>query len=393
MTLTPDEVLLLNPNTGTLPIFRSRTDADITLGIYRRHSVLVTADGNPWDLSFSQGLFNMASDADMFLDDDALESKGAHLDGWAWAEGDLRWLPLYEAKLLSHWDHRYATYAGATEAQLSKGTLPRMTDAEHDDPTVEPLARYWVAAEDVAKALIDPRDPLKRSRWNRGWFLGWRDITNASNERTFIPCVLPHAAIGHVLPLAFLHMPSHVPWLHACWSSLIFDFIVRQKLSGTHVTFTLLQQFACPKPAKFARPTPWLSGAETLAAWITPRVLELSYTSYRLEAYAVDLGDDGPPFRWDPARRELIRAELDGAMFHVYGLTRPEVEHVLDSFFVVRKYEERDHGEFRTKRLVLAAYDAMAAAARTGTPYQTSVDPAPGSGPRHRPAIEERSHG
>ena len=38
-------------------------------------------------------------------------------------------------------------------------------------------------------------------------------------------------------------------------------------------------------------------------------------------------------------------------MFHLYGLTRAEVEHVLDSFFVVRKYEERDHGEFRTKRL------------------------------------------
>ncbi len=46
---------------------------------------------------------------------------------------------------------------------------------------------------------------------------------------------------------------------------------------------------------------------------------------------------------------------------HVNGLTRAETEHVLDSFLVVRKYEMRDHGEYRTRRLVLEAYDRMAA--------------------------------
>ena len=44
--LSPEEVLLLNPNTGTLPVFRSRIDAEITLGIYRRHPVLIR-DGDP----------------------------------------------------------------------------------------------------------------------------------------------------------------------------------------------------------------------------------------------------------------------------------------------------------------------------------------------------------
>ena len=70
-------------------------------------------------------------------------------------------------------------------------------------------------------------------------------------------------------------------------------------------------------------------------------------------------------------------------MLHVYGLDRHDAEHVLDSFFVVRKYEERDHGEFRTKRLVLAAYDQMAEAARTGVAYVSPLDPPPGQGPRH----------
>jgi stress response protein YsnF len=71
-------------------------------------------------------------------------------------------------------------------------------------------------------------------------------------------------------------------------------------------------------------------------------------------------------------------------MLHVYGLTRSEAEHVLDSFSVVRKYEERDHGVYRTRRLVLDAYDQMATAAAHGGSGCTPLAGLPaGQGPRH----------
>ena len=119
--------------------------------------------------------------------------------------------------------------------------------------------------------------------------------------------------------------------------------------------------------------------------FIRPRVLELTYTSRRIEPYAEDImaGNPGSPFRWTLSRREQLRAELDAVIFHLYGLDRGDTEHVLDSFPVVRKYDERDHGEFRTKRLVLEAYDAMAASAATGVPYESPLDPPAGHGPRH----------
>jgi hypothetical protein len=148
------------------------------------------------------------------------------------------------------------------------------------------------------------------------------------------------------------------------------------------MTYGVLEQIACPAPATFDTPPGWDARAP-LKDWVLPRLLELSYTSWRLQPYARDMGDDGPPYRWLPDRRELLRAELDAAMFHVYGLTRAETEHVLDAFPVLRKYEERDHGEFRTRRLVLEIYDAMQQAAASGTPYQTRLDPPPGRGPRH----------
>lgn len=374
--ITADEVLALNPNTGTLPIFRTRQDAEITLGIYRRHPVLVNdATGeNPWGLRFTR-LFDMANDSGLFETADELRDRGAEFDGWAWALGAQRWLPLYEAKMLSHYDHRYSTYADATQAQLNKGTLPRLTDAQHDDPDLEPLARYWVAEKDVETAIA--------GRWDRDWFLGWRDITNASNERTFVPSVLPRSAVGHVFPLAFFGDPSNAPLLQAATSSFVHDYVSRQKLSGTHMTYGIVTQFALPAPHTFAAPLSGVCEAE-VSSWIESRVLELTHTSHSVSAYAREAtGAFAPPFRWRPERREQLRTELDAAMFLLYGLARDEVEHVMDSFSVVRKYEERDHGEFRTKRLILETYDAMTTAAAAGTVYASPLDPPAGDGPRH----------
>lgn len=374
--LAADELLALNPNTGTLPMFRSRADANITLGIYSRHPVLMRDDspnGNPWGLSFSQGLFNMSSAAGLFHTADDLAD--ATFNGWSYERDGNEYVPLYEAKMLSHFDHRFSTYRNATQGQLNKGMLPRLTDEQHDDPDLEGLARYWVKRSEVDSALD--------GRWGRQWLLGWRDITNVTNERTFVPSVFPMSAVGHVFPVAISRDYARFPLLHATWTSLCFDYVVRQKVSGTHMTYNVVKQFACPTPNVFTRPTPW-HPAKTLTDWLLPYVLELSYTSWRLQPYAADLGDDGPPFRWDPERRALLRADLDAAFLNIYGLRRDEAEHVLDSFFVVRKYEERDFGEYRTRRLVLEAYDRMAAAvANGGNSWKPLANIPAGHGPRH----------
>ena len=149
------------------------------------------------------------------------------------------------------------------------------------------------------------------------------------------------------------------------------------------MNYFIVQQLACPRPSAFDNPVA-MAGRHDSCGLDTPYVLELSYTSWRLKPYAEELGDDGPPFRWDAERRALLRADLDAAFMHVYGLTRHEAEHVLDSFPVVRKYDERDHGEYRTKRLVLEAYDRMAAAiANGGEGWRPLADVPAGSGPRH----------
>jgi len=375
-SLTAGEVLTMNPNTGTLPMFRTRADADITLGIYRRHPVLIednNVNGNPWGLSFSQGLFNMASASHLFVRPGDLTD--ATFNGWSYERQGQELVPLYEAKMLSHFDHRFSTYRDATQAQLNVGSLPRPTTAQHDNPHLEPLARYWVQRPEVTKALGD--------KWDRDWFLGWRDIARASDSRTFVPSVMPSSAVGDKFLLAFPIQPVQGPLLHAVWSTMVFDFVSRQKISGTGMKYFLVKQLACPTPTTFEAPTAWQADI-SLAEWVKPYVLELSYTSWRLRPYTAEMGDQGPPFHWDPERRALLRADLEAAFLHVYGLTRAEVEHVLDSFPVIRRYEERDLGEYRTRRLALEAYDRMATAtARGGHGWTPLVDVPAGQGPRH----------
>ena len=362
-TLSPDEIALLNPNTRTCPVFRSRRDADLNKAIYHRVPVLVDDDdpnGDPWCLTFKQGLFNMTSDSNLFHTHDQLEADGFELNGNEFERGDERWLPLYEAKMLHQYDHRWATY--------ENGETRDLTESEKANPSCLVLPRYWVAAGEVQEQLTG---------WSQDWLLGWRDITNPTNERTVIFAVLPPAAVGHTSPLALvdLHARSRSA-LMATLNSFILDYIARQKLGGTHLTYGLLMQFAIPTPDM-------LAGALDL---ITPRVLELTYTAVDLAAFARDLLYDGEPFGWDPGRRALIRAELDAAMFRLYGMEREDVGYVMETFPVIKRRDEQQFGEYRTKRLILERYDGMAAAEAAGQEYETPLDPPPGD-----PAAAHRS--
>jgi len=360
--LSPEDLALLNPNTRTLPTFRTQRDAELTKAIYRRVPVLVREGdpaGNPWGVSF-MAMFHMSNDSHLFHPE----------------SGDGR-VPLYEAKLVHHFNHRFATY--------DRDAARDATADELADPGFTPRPRWWVDALEVEARLA--------GRWDRGWLLGWRDIARNTDVRTVIAAVIPRVAVGHKLPLIFLEHGQPTSLL-ALLSSFPLDYCARQKLGGTSLTYFVMHQLPVLPPAAFAEPAPW-DGPRTIDEWIRPRVLELVYTAWDLEPFAGDHGYDGPPFRWDPERRALLRAELDAAFFHLYGLERDDVDYVMDTFPIVRRRDEQTYGEYRTKRLILELYDELAAAIATGRPYQTRLDPPPAN-PRvaHPPRKEmpEASH-
>jgi N-6 DNA Methylase len=360
--LTPEEIILLNPNTGTCPIFRSRRDADITLDVYRRVPILIKEDdsaGNPWGISVMR-MFDMSHDSALFKTRKVLESDGWTLSGNRFVRSVDEMLPLYEGKMLHHYDHHWATY---TDDDSTRDILL----AEKQDPTTVAMPHYWIAKSDV-----DAR--LALNAWERDWLFGWRDIAKAVNERTAISFVFDKAASGNKVPLMFVDGEAEESAsLTACQGSFVLDYVSRQKISGTTMNLFIWQQLPVLTPAQLGPHT----------AFTTPRALELTYTAYDMEPFARDLGDKGAPFRWDEDRRFLMRAELDALFFHLYGIERDDVDYIMDTFPIVKRKDEAKYGAYRTKDQILEIYDAMARATASGTEYQTILSPAPGHGARH----------
>lgn len=400
-TLTREDFALLNPNTRTCPTFRSVADAELNKYIYRRTGVLwdeTKPDGNPWGLSF-MAMFHMASDSGLFRTRAEMEAAGQTLTGNTW-DGPLgRFLPLIEAKMVNHFDHRFSTYEGATQAQLNVGALPRLDAAAHADPHRFTKPDYWVAEPEVKARLAGKTD--------RKWLLGWRDICRNSDQRTVIAAVIPAHAVGDKFLLAF---PSEPPPLAASFTgaldSYALDYCARQKIGGTSLKYYLIRQLPVPPPAMYTGGCPWQPDS-TVAQWLLPRILELTYTAWDLEPFAADCGYSGPPFAWDEERRFLLRAELDAAFFHLYLGTpdewsrdasdamksslptpRDAVSHIMETFPIVKKKDLDSFGTFRTKHTILEIYDEMAAAVGTGQPYQTRLSPPPADpSVRHSAAI------
>ncbi|MFI2303129.1 Eco57I restriction-modification methylase domain-containing protein [Actinacidiphila glaucinigra] len=344
--LTPEEITLLNPNTGTCPVFRTRRDAEITLGIYRRVPVLIKEsdpNGNPWGFEYAEVL-HLSHAASELL---SAAPAGQHS------------YTVYEAKMMHHFDHRWFTYS-------SVGSV----DKADVEAVVEP--RYW-----VRRGVVDGR---LDGRWEAQWMIGWRDICRATDERTVICAALPRAAFANTLPLAVIGQPEQSPALVGVLSSFALDYVARQKVAGTHLTMIYMRQLPVPAPASL----------QPHNEAIRARVLELAYTAADMVPLAQDLGEEGAPFRWDDDRRQVIRAELDALFFHLYGIAREDVDYILETFPIVKRKDEVKYGSYRTKELILDLYDRMAAAGVSldtplvdGENFTSVLTPPPGHGPRH----------
>jgi hypothetical protein len=404
-TLAAQDIQLLNPNTGTCPIFRNRLDAEITKAIYRRVPILIREGAlaqNPWDVRFLR-MLDMANDSHLFRTRDQLEHEGLRLIGNHMVGGVERWLPLYEAKMIDTFDHRHGSYEEEPQDKRSH-MLPENDVVRLDDPLYATTPYYWVIDQEVGSRL-------RKVEWKRNWLIGWRDVTDATNSaRTVVSSVLPRGAVSGKFPL-LLPVEGRVVGLAANLSAFVFDYASRQKIGSKSLSMFIVRQLPILSPQTYDRPCCW-SAPNNLAAWIGPRVLDLTYTSWDLESFAKDCGWPGPPFRWDEERRFLLRCELDAAFFHLYlpadgnGDWRPAsksdgcpydetppqmaelrkhfptprdaVSYIMDTFPIVRrKDEEKYTGDYRTKRIILEIYDAMQESIRTGQPYQTRLDPPP----------------
>lgn len=375
-TLQTSDFARLNPNTKTCPVFRTSRDAKLTAKIYRNSTILyneVTGE-NPWNVKFAR-MLDMSNDSYLFRTYAQLTELGATLNGntFTTADGET-YVPLYEGKMIWHYNHHYGSWPIEGERPNSINT-PSEDELANPDSCIMPW--YWVPLAAVKDRLMKyDRDGNVAWEWKHKWLFAFRDVTNAMTERTFIIAPIPDAkGVGHTATLLYAErgcMPGAS--LYGMMSSLIFDYTTRQKIGGTHASINYVKQFPVLTPDQIPSTMQWQ---------IVKRVAELCYFNHDMDGWASELWDEmneeqraelpqlgaQQPWIYNPERRAILQAELDAIFAHLYGLNTEDLRYILDpedvcgkgcineTFRVLKDNEQRQYGEYRTKRLVLEAWN------------------------------------
>ena len=256
--------------------------------------------------------------------------------------------------MCDYFDYRAASY-NVENDERGYRVLPPTDAVDLQNPHFEVTPYYWVPENEVSRRLPQgAKTP---------YLIGFKDISTPITERSFVPVLLPKCGVGNSMPLIFTSSSmtkDRVAALVANLSSITLDYVARQKMGRLHFNYFIVKQFPVLGPDFYDA---------NAVRFISTRVLELTYTAYDLAPFARDLGYDGPPFAWDEDRRACLRADLDAFYARAYGLTRDELRYILDpadvmgpeypseTFRVLKENEMKRYGEYRTRRLVLDAWD------------------------------------
>ena len=353
--LAPADFALVNPNTVTAPVFRTRRDAEITRRIYERHPVLVDrskgGERRTWPVRYVT-MFHMTNDSHLFQTAAQLDSAGFYpVQGNHWKRGEETYLPLYEGKMVQLYDHRAASVIANPKNLNRPNQAIEASLDEHADPNWLPKSLYWVKAD-----LPNWQDKL-------GWAVAFKDATAPTNARTMIAALVSAQGFGNTLPILTpvsdeLVTYKNSAWLLAgCLNSMAFDFVARQKVQGQHLNWYIVEQLPVIAPDDYNK----RFGKTTARDIVRDHVLRLTYTAHDMAPFARDLGYNGPPFPWDEEERRHLRARLDALYFHLYGLSREDADYILSTFPIVRREDQAAFGTYRTRDLVLAYMSALSA--------------------------------
>ena len=374
-TLQTSDFARLNPNTKTCPVFRTSRDAKLTAKIYRNSTILyneITGE-NPWNIKFGS-MIHMSNDSYLFRTYAQLTAQGATLNGntFTTVDGET-YIPLYEGKMIWHYNHHFGSWPTEGERPNSIN-MPSEDELANPDSCIMPW--YWVPLSVVNDRLVKyDRDGNVVWKWTHNWMLCFRDISKSTNERTLIATIVPKQGFNNKTPIIF-EESGILDGTIMCGilSSIVFDYVTRQKVGGKSMNFFYVKQLPVLTPDQIPSTMQWQ---------IVKRVAELCYFNHDMDGWAEELWEEmseeqraelpqlgaQQPWVYNPERRAILQAELDAIFAHLYGLNTEDLVYILDpedicgkgcineTFRVLKDNEIRQYGEYRTKRLVLEAWN------------------------------------
>jgi hypothetical protein len=305
--------------------------------------------GNPWGIKFLR-MFDQTNDAELFREADELKKQGSKLNGNIWKKGKQVFLPLYEAKMFRHYDHRFASVYIKPENWINQGQTTESTLVEHQNPEFVVQPRWWAQESEILDRLEKTSTPA---------LLSFRNVTRATDSRTVIASFIPTVGVINSAPLIFADVS---PRLECCLlgnlNSFPLDYVAKQKIPNVNLNFFIVEQLPIFPPDFYGEKCPW-DKKLTLEKWISERVLKLSCTSNDMRPLAKAAGFKKGLHKWKDDDRAELMAELDAAYFLLYGLQREDVEYILSTFSGARAEDESIFSAGRPFERILRHYDKL----------------------------------
>ncbi len=191
-------------------------------------------------------------------------------------------------------------------------------------------AKYWIDEKVGRQRIIGTRSSDDDQQLDyQSYRLAFREIASSTNERGFVACILPRRVFAnHKLMLSTCKGNAtmlELLFALATFNSFAFDYLVRQRTTTTVSMFTFYQL-----------PAPRLTSKDKAFEPIVQRAARLICTAPEFDDLAKEVGlkgyEDGVT---DADERSMLRAELDGLITHLYGLTEDEFAHILTTFPIV----------------------------------------------------------
>ena len=315
-----------------------------------------------------------------------LTNGGYQLNGRIFKNNLETFSPLFEAKMIWHFDNRYGSFEGLNK-RLKE--LPTPGELTYQNDSFISLPWYWVN---------------NNEEYFSKYSIALRNVTDSRNERTLVSTVLCNANAGHTL--IFLNSNTEkeataLTLLTANINSIILDYLARQKVGSTSIDLFRIKQlpiFALENiDVEFYNKIICLSIEMLGSNWGMKAIMDDVWKEADADLKAAitkqwgdnkevtgghewappewceidEAGCPLPPFKWDENRRAVLKAELDAIYAKLYGLTTEELRYILDpqdvygpdfpgeTFRVLKEKEIKKFGEYRTRRLVLEAWEKL----------------------------------
>lgn len=325
-----EQISFINPIVMSPPIVRSSPDLRLLEKLSRAQPFFIDLL-NEWGVRYIR-MVDMSNDSHSFHKLDLKHNRGTQFP----IQENQKMLMLYEGKMISAYNHRYASAVTRDHNSHRPGGSVYSDLDQLRDPSFKVTPRFYVP-ENLVKDKI--------RNYGHSWFIGYKDITSATNERTMIATVLPHTAVGNKIPILLTNKTAReAACLLANLNSFVFDFIARNKIGNITLNWYIVKQTNLCPPDLYQKI--YLDG-QLLLDWISKRVAELTFTSHDLEKWGEDLGFAREPYIWNEDRRRSILIELDALFLILYGLNVRDVRRILSAFPIVKRKEIKRFGFFK----------------------------------------------